>query len=245
MLMFNPSKNLSRETCNWLQHRLRINGVGVPPSVFNSSSVFQRSPFIKLAYPHGNVARFYAELSPDVTDYIRDPIVLGSCYAVPVLLLDPSLLRELEGIILWEKKGQPFSSLELSSFLSPSALMIPEFVEIAEETFYALLDFVQSRAHDDDILELAERRAKVAKRHTESRFGGSIGESFPVIMACVDPLRLILPWLLKSKKDVLSNLPWSDFVAVGLGIVWVLVAYPEPQQRERVQRRKNTARHQP
>jgi len=231
VLMFNPRKGVPMEACRWLQRRPRVNSVGVPPSLFNSSTAFRRPPFVKLVYPHGNVARFYAELSPDTPDYIRESIVLGSCYAVPVLLLEPQLLQELKDAVLWERHGQPFSESELSGFLSPTALMMPEFVEVAEETFYALRDFVHSRTSADEITALVEKRRKVACSHAEKRFGSSVSGNMPVIMACVDPIKLILPWLLRGKRDVLSTLPWDDLVATGLGIVWVLVVHTQHRRK--------------
>lgn len=242
VLMFNPRREVPRDVLGWLQHRPRVNSIGVPPALFNSSNIFQRPPFTKLVYPHGNVARFYAELSPDIPDYIREPIVLGSCYAVPVLLLEPPLLSELRGIILWERRGQPFSRAELSGFLSPVALAMPEFIEVAEETLYALRDFVKSLASEEEITELVERRGEVARTCAEKRFSSSVSGNMPVIMVCVDPLRLILPWLLRGKRDVLSNLPWDDLIATGLGIVWVLVVHSEEGRRERVQRYRNMSR---
>lgn len=241
VLMFNPRGEVPRDALGWLQHRSRVNSIGVPPALFNSSNVFQRPPFMKLVYPHGNVARFYAELSPDIPDYIREPIVLGSCYAAPVLLIEPPLLGELKGIILWERRGQPFSRSELSGFLSPVALAMPEFIEVAEETFHALRDFVKSLASEEEITELVERRGEVARTYAEKRFS-SVSSNLPVIMACVDPLRLILPWLLKGKRDVLVSLPWDDLIATGLGIVWVLVVHSEEGRRERMHRYRNMSR---
>ncbi|MCS7253349.1 MAG: hypothetical protein RMK18_08070 [Armatimonadota bacterium] len=244
VLMFNPKVGVTRDALAWLQHRPRANTIGVPPALFNSSNAFQLPPFTKLVYPHGNVARFYAELSPDIPDYIREPIVLGSCYAVPVLLLEPSLFREVKSALLWEKRGQPFSQSELSSFLSPIALTIPEFIEIAEETLYALRDFVQSLTSEEEIMELVERRGEVARTHAERKFGSSISSDMPVIMACVDPLRLILPWLLKGRRDVLVKLPWNDLIATGLGIVWMLIVHPEARRKERMQRYRNVRQRQ-
>lgn len=244
VLMFNPRRGFPRDNILWLQRRSRANSIGVPPALFNSSGVFQCPPFAKLVYPHGNVARFYSELSPDIPNYIREPIVLGSCYAAPVLLIEPPLFDELKTIVLWEKRGQPFSPSELFSFLSPTALAMPEFMEVAEETLYALRDFVKSLASEEELRELAERRGEVARTYAERRFGSSISSDLPVIMACVDPLRLILPWLLKGKQDVLVSLPWDDLIATGLGIVWMLVVHPEVGRRERIQRHKGAPQRQ-
>lgn len=239
VLLFNPRKGIPRQPCLWLQRRPRANSVGLPSLLYNVDQIFKRPPFVKLVYPHGNVARFYAELSPDVPDYVRESVVLGSCYAVPVLVLEPELLTDLQPAILWERHGQPFSESELSGYLSPSALSVPEFVEIAEETFYALRDFVHGHTAGEEILDIAEQRRELACSYAQKRFGASVTDAqFPVIMACVDPLRFILPWLLKGKREMLETICWDDLVATGLSIVWALIAHPTGQFRERHSRRR-------
>lgn len=223
----------------WLHNHFAHNEIGVLPKSSHSDWG------IALNYPQVSTARIFTELSPDVPSEIRDAIVLSSCYIAPLVVLGDQSWERLSTYTLWVLRVLKLPDEQETLHLLHKAMNIAsQWFPAAREAYHTILDYLHGDLQPDAIDILLEKRRIQVVREAEQFFNSSTKseQGYPILFIA-DPMRLIAHWLQAMKRSFLTELPWDEFVSIGLGFAIGVVIAPENIRRFTRQERRHHASH--
>lgn len=222
----------------WLKNHFQPTEVGILPG--SDMSGFG----VVVNYPQASTARIFTELSPDVPAEVRDAIVLSSCYIAPLIVLGDKSWERLSPHVLWVRRVPKLpEEAETLKALDLAKEAEVKWFPMASEAFYTILDYLHGDLQPDAIDILIEKRRIQITQEAEQLFAtfSKNDQGYPFVFLA-DPLRLIVLWLQRMKKSLLTDLPWDEFVSAGLGFAAGVVVAPENLRRFLRQERKEKQR---
>lgn len=238
ILLLDPRQKVPPGTLEFLIRRSQYHNIGVSSNLYDNDKQYRRKNFARLTYPHGSVSRFFAELSPDVPEYIREAVLLSSCYAAPLAIPNNNPDENFINGTVWERRSrQGVGQGEVLNLLASGAQALTELFPFADEAYRGLTEFLEGDCDQEALEKIIDDRKIVAQKDGDQRFKAIEPDSSgKAIITYIDPLRLLLPWLFQAKPQAIKDLPLDNFGVLSMGIVCAIHINLERTGQERTAR---------
>jgi len=206
ILLFPVEEGPDPDKIKWLIKAHRYRDIGIPPSLYTFEELKKR-PFVRLIYPLSGIEDLIGQLAGELPAYILEGIVMSSCYAAPLFILNQAIFELLKPLTIWNLVGDKLDSRELLRHIRIASYALIDFYRGAKEAEVILRDSGDSEEDLRKRIErLCEKRKREASADGKKRFWRIISKETPslrplTLMAYFDLLPLLLPHIQRLRTQ--------------------------------------------